>query len=160
MAVHGLFNALDGWRGVEGHLKRPLRHITGSSDGAQAGDPVVVVGIGINLAQRAFPPELTATATSVRIESGRTVQREAMLDATLAAFDGWRAALEGQGFAAVRARWLELADTIGRAVSSEECVGVATDLDAEGALVVRDHAGKLHHVVAGELGAVSPRVDD
>jgi BirA family biotin operon repressor/biotin-[acetyl-CoA-carboxylase] ligase len=125
-----------------------------------AAEPVVVVGIGINLGQRAFPSALTATATSVRIESGRTVQREAMLEAALAAFDVWRAALEGQGFAAVRARWLELADTIGRAVSSEECVGIATDLDAEGALVVRDHAGRLHHVVAGELGAVSPRVGD
>ena len=123
-------------------------------------EPVVVVGIGINLEQSAFPPELTATATSVRLESGRTVPREAMLDAALAAFDVWRAALEGQGFPAVRARWLELADTIGRAVSSEECVGIATDLDAEGALVVRDHAGRLHHVVAGELGAVLPRVGD
>ena len=117
-------------------------------------DPVVVVGIGINLGQRAFPLELTATATSVRIETGHTVEREAMLDATLAAFDVWRAVLEGPGFAAVRARWLELADTIGRAVSSEHCMGIATDLDAEGALVVRDHAGRLHHVVAGELGAV------
>ncbi len=123
-------------------------------------DPVVVVGIGINLRQRAFPPELTATATSVRIESGRTMEREALLDATLAAFDVWRAALEGQGFAPVRARWLALADTIGRAVSSEGCAGIATDLDAEGALVVRDHAGRLHHVVAGELAAVSPRVGD
>jgi BirA family biotin operon repressor/biotin-[acetyl-CoA-carboxylase] ligase len=121
--------------------------------------PVVVVGIGVNLGQRAFPPELT-TATSVRMESGRTVDREAMLDAMLAAFDGWRATLEGQGFAPVRARWLEVADTIGRAVSSEDCAGIAVDLDVDGALVVRDHAGRLHHVIAGELGAVSRRAGD
>lgn len=123
-------------------------------------EPVVIVGIGINLGQRAFPPALMATATSVRMETGRTVEREAMLDEMLAAFDRWRATLEGQGFARVRARWLERADTIGRAVSIEERVGIAIDLDADGALVVRDHAGALHRVVAGELGAVSPRVGD
>jgi BirA family biotin operon repressor/biotin-[acetyl-CoA-carboxylase] ligase len=115
-------------------------------------EPMVVVGVGINLRQRTFPPELVAAATSVRIESGRVVECQTMLDELLTAFDGWRATLEGQGFAPIRTRWLELADTIGRPVRIDGRAGTAVDLDADGALVLRDHTGTLHHVVAGELG--------
>lgn len=113
-------------------------------------EPIVVVGIGINLRQQAFPAALSAIATSVRLEGGRRVERDAMLDAALAAFDVWRGRLEREGFAPLRARWLELADTIGRSVTVGEHAGVAVDLDPEGALVLL-HAQGQSHVVAGEL---------
>lgn len=113
-------------------------------------EPIVVVGIGINLRQQAFPAALSAIATSVRLEGGRRVEREAMLDAVLTAFAVWRGRLEREGFAPLRARWLELADTIGRRVTVGEHAGVAVDLDGEGALVLR-HALGTSHVVAGEL---------
>jgi BirA family biotin operon repressor/biotin-[acetyl-CoA-carboxylase] ligase len=115
-----------------------------------AATTMIAVGVGINLAQRAFPAALAARATSVAIETGRTVARDAMLDALLEAFDGWRARLEGEGMAAVRARWLALADTIGRRVSIDGVSGVAVDLDPDGALVL-EGAGRRHRVVAGEL---------
>ena len=113
------------------------------------GLPVIAVGIGVNLAQRAFPAGLAARATSVTIEAGRTVTREAMLTTLLDAFDEWRARLEHDGMAPVRARWLALADTIGRRVSIDGVSGVAVDLDPDGALVLED-AGRRHRVVAGE----------
>lgn len=119
-------------------------------------EPTVVVGIGVNLRQHAFPAELAATATSVRLESGRLIERERMLQALLAAFDVWQAILETQGFAPVRARWLQLAETIGRTVSIDARSGIAVDLDLDGALVFHDPAGRVQRVVAGELGAVSP----
>ena len=113
-------------------------------------EALVVVGVGVNLAQHRFPLELADAATSVEIETGQTVERDAMLDAVLAAFDAWRACLEHEGFAPVRERWLALADTIGRRVTVDGRVGVAVDLDDDGALVIRDTAG-VHHVVAGEV---------
>ena len=113
-------------------------------------EPIVVVGIGINLRQRIFPAALAATATSVHLEKGRAIEREAMLEALLAAFDVWRERLEAHGFARVRARWLELAETIGRSVTVGDHAGVAVDLDGDGALVLH-HADGVHHVVAGEL---------
>ena len=73
-----------------------------------------------------------------------------MLDAVLAAFDTWRARLESEGFAPVRERWLAAADTIGRRVAVDGHMGVAVDLDGDGALVIRNATG-LHHVVAGEV---------
>lgn len=111
---------------------------------------VVAVGIGINLAQRAFPAALAARATSVAIETGRVIARDTVLSALLQAFDEWRGRLEGEGMSPVRARWLALADTIGRRVSIDGVTGVAVDLDLDGALVLED-AGRRHRVMAGEV---------
>lgn len=119
-----------------------------------ATEALVVVGVGVNLAQHRFPHELSGTATSVELETGRTVERDAMLEAVLAAFDAWRARLQTEGFAPVRDRWLDLADTIGRRVTVDGRVGVAVDLDGDGALVIRDAAG-VQHVVVGEVHEVT-----
>jgi BirA family biotin operon repressor/biotin-[acetyl-CoA-carboxylase] ligase len=113
-------------------------------------EPLVVVGVGVNLGQHRFPHELAGTATSVEIETGQRVERDAMLEAVLVAFDTWRARLEREGFAPVRERWLALTDTIGRQVTVDGRVGVAVDVDGDGALVIRDAVG-VHHVVAGEV---------
>jgi BirA family transcriptional regulator, biotin operon repressor / biotin---[acetyl-CoA-carboxylase] ligase len=112
--------------------------------------PLVVVGIGVNLNQRRFPPELAGQATSAALETGGPVDREAVLAALLEAFDGWRGRLEAEGFAAVRARWLALSETIGQRISVEGRCGRATDLDAEGALVLEDEAGRWR-VAAGVI---------
>ncbi len=121
--------------------------------------PVAVVGVGINLGQRRFPPALADRATSVVLENGRLVERDAMLAALLGAFDGWRSRLEREGFAPVRARWLALNDTLGRVVSTEDGPGVAEDLDLDGALVIRDGAGR-RRLVAGEARDVRQGVAD
>jgi BirA family biotin operon repressor/biotin-[acetyl-CoA-carboxylase] ligase len=115
-----------------------------------AATAVIAIGVGMNLAQRAFPAALAARATSVAIESGCAVARDTMLGALLDAFDAWRARLEGEGMAPVRARWLALADTIGRRVSIDGVSGVAVDLDPDGALVL-EGAGRRHRVMAGEV---------
>jgi BirA family biotin operon repressor/biotin-[acetyl-CoA-carboxylase] ligase len=112
--------------------------------------PVVAVGIGVNLGQRSFPGPLAATATSVRLERGQPVGRDAMLDAVRSAFGRWRARLEEEGFAPIRARWLALAETIGRAVTVGGASGIAVDLDGDGALVLDGPRGRCA-VVAGEL---------
>jgi BirA family biotin operon repressor/biotin-[acetyl-CoA-carboxylase] ligase len=119
--------------------------------GAAGTASVIAVGVGVNLAQRAFPAGLAARATSVALETGRAVERDAALTALLSAFDDWRAQLERDGLAPIRARWLAVADTIGRRVSVDGVTGVAVDLDADGALVLQD-GERRHRVVAGEVG--------
>src|SRR2546430_11863044 len=99
---------------------------------------VIAVGIGVNLGQRAFPAGLAARATSVALETGRAVERDAALSAVLEAFDGWRGRMERDGLAPVRARWLGLGDTIGRRGPVDGVTGVAGDLDVDRALVVED----------------------
>jgi BirA family biotin operon repressor/biotin-[acetyl-CoA-carboxylase] ligase len=113
-------------------------------------EPIVVAGIGINLRQLAFPDALAGIATSVDLEGGRAVGPEELLEGVLHAFDHWRATLESAGFAPLRARWLELADTIGREVTVGEHAGLAVDLAADGALVLRQTDG-VRRVFAGEV---------
>jgi BirA family transcriptional regulator, biotin operon repressor / biotin---[acetyl-CoA-carboxylase] ligase len=111
--------------------------------------PLVVLGVGVNVSQATFPPDLAARATSIRLASGRDVSRDAVLAALLQALDRWRARLEGEGFAPVRARWRALADTLGRSVSVDGVHGVAIDVDDDGALILAD-GEQRHRVVAGE----------
>src|SRR5207237_7950045 len=95
--------------------------------GPASGPGVIAVGIGINLGQREFPASLAARATSVLRETERMVDRDVMLTALLEAFDGWRACLERDGLAPIRARWLVLAHTTGRTVSVEGTAGRARE---------------------------------
>ena len=112
--------------------------------------PVLVIGVGINLGQREFPPELAGRATSVALETGHAVDRETMLAALLEEFDAWRARLEGEGFGPVRERWKSLSDTIGRHVTVDGVSGTATDLDGDGALLI-DVGDGVRRVIAGEI---------
>lgn len=52
-------------------------------------EPVIVIGMGINVnhTREQFPVELSTSATSLRIESGRPVSREALFLAVLDAFE-------------------------------------------------------------------------
>jgi len=156
-AAVAVAEALEAAAGLAGRLKWPNdvlvdgRKIAGILLESRIGQaPAVVVGIGVNVAQRAFPPDLAPRVTSVALAGGRSTDREALLAALLESFDAWRGRLEGEGFAAVRERWLALSDTLGRPVRVDGRVGIAVDLDAEGALVLRDGA-TLHRVIAGEM---------
>ena len=120
-----------------------------------AGEPALVIGVGLNLAQREFPLDLAGLATSVAIETGNAPARDAVLAALLEEFDAWRARLESEGFEPVRARWLALGETIGRRVTIDGITGVAVGLDAEGALLVEDAHG-TRRIVAGEIAGPSP----
>jgi BirA family biotin operon repressor/biotin-[acetyl-CoA-carboxylase] ligase len=113
--------------------------------------PLVVLGIGLNLTQRAFPPVLAGRATSVALETARAVDRERLLEALLEALDRRRADLERGALAEVLQRWRTLSDTLGRTVTIDDVHGVAADIDEAGALVVADGDGRRRLVVAGEL---------
>jgi BirA family transcriptional regulator, biotin operon repressor / biotin---[acetyl-CoA-carboxylase] ligase len=146
-------DVLVGGRKIAGILLESRMPAAMSGTGPAGTVGVIAVGIGINLRQRAFPAGLAARATSVWLETGHDVDRDGVLAATLDAFDRWRAQLEHEGLAPIRARWLALADTIGQRVSVEGITGVAVDLDADGALVLQDGEHR-HRVVAGEVGVV------
>lgn len=139
-------------RKVAGILLESRGAAPASSPGATAA-AVVVVGIGINLTQREFPQELRDQATSLLLETGRVVDREETLRVLRDELDRWRARLEHDGFGPVRARWLELNDTVGRRVRVDAIAGLATDLDMDGALVLVD-GPRSWRVTAGELVGV------
>jgi len=129
---------------------RKIAGILLESRSIASAEPILVIGVGINLGQREFPLELAGRATSVALETGHPVDRDTLLAALLEEFDTWRARLEGEGFGSVRERWKSLSDTIGRHVTVDGISGTATDLDGDGALLI-DAGNGVRRVIAGEI---------
>lgn len=165
-AAAAVGEALETVAGLRARLKWPNdvvvngRKIAGILlESRPAETPVVVVGVGVNVAQASFPSGIAARATSIALETDRAIDREALLQALLDAFDRWRGRLEREGFAALREHWLALSATIGQHVTVDEVSGRAVDLDLDGALVLEDGAAR-RRVIAGEISAAAPTTLD
>ncbi len=124
---------------------------------SDAGAPVAgaVVGIGINVSARAFPPELVARAAALDTLAGRPVDRAAVCAEVLARLRRWRLRLAVEGAGPVVARWRALAPGCpGRPVSWEvdgaRRRGVTAGVDEDGALLVA-RGGGTERVVGGEV---------
>ena len=140
---------------------RKLAGILGESDGLGTDNPVVVVGIGINVDwdRGDFPAELASVMTSLRDASGRRpVDREALLGGFLGHLEARIEALRTGYFDL--AAWTGRQATTGRLVTLEAGDGAVTEpvlalgVDgSSGALVVEDAsaAGGERSVHAGEV---------
>jgi BirA family biotin operon repressor/biotin-[acetyl-CoA-carboxylase] ligase len=107
-----------------------------------------VVGVGINVHQRAFDPALSTPATSLDVETGRTHQRQALLITLLKALALEVAALENREQVEQVLRRVEAASTWirGRRVvvhGPQACTGVTAGLDANGFLLVETETGPI-----------------
>lgn len=114
----------------------------------------VVAGIGLNVNQRDFPPDIARLATSLRIASGREQSREDLLIAILPAIDETCGILLRDGtFDILRLFAATSSYVHGRRVvvdlGEEELRGTTSGLNAAGFLLVRDEAGVEHTIVAG-----------
>jgi BirA family biotin operon repressor/biotin-[acetyl-CoA-carboxylase] ligase len=120
---------------------------------ASAGGRVehVVVGIGINVNATAFPDELAERATSLRLATGRPVDRAGVLAALLDAFEPLFEAFEQEGPAPAVAAFTEYAALPQRCRIDDRLEGVALGVDPDGALRLRDDAGQIHRVISGEV---------
>ena len=114
-----------------------------------------VVGIGINVHQRAFAPGLATPATSLDLEAGRSIPRQSLLAALLKSLEQEALALAGSAAAqAIPARVESASSWVrGRAVEvhgPQACAGVTCGLDDNGFLLVRTPAG----VVTVQTGGI------
>lgn len=120
------------------------------SDGGARLDHVIL-GIGINLDQTAFPAPLQARATSLRLATGRAPAREPLLAAVLDQlghrYTEWRTG----GFAALRAAWLGRSTLPGQPVRLPDGgEGTGVDVEDDGVLRARALDGRLVRMVSGE----------
>jgi BirA family biotin operon repressor/biotin-[acetyl-CoA-carboxylase] ligase len=119
----------------------------------------VIIGIGINVNQEKFPPELAGIATSLKKESGKNTYRLELLVRLLTQFesDYNRFLREGGGFVVERFEKLSTFAQ-GRRVrvdtGADSYVGTTAGLSPEGLLLVARENGPVMTVIAGDVTEV------
>jgi BirA family biotin operon repressor/biotin-[acetyl-CoA-carboxylase] ligase len=117
----------------------------------------VVVGIGINLNERAFPPELKDIATSVSSLAGGAPDTEELLQSLVRAIKGHYEILQAaNGEAATIRAWTSQSSYAqGRrvrvALDSETFEGWTRGLEPDGALRVETEQGEIRIIHAGDI---------
>ena len=115
----------------------------------------VVVGIGINVNNQEFDPEISQTATSIALEAGRQIAVEEVEEALLPRLDARYSRYVAGGFGPILREWRNLDCTAGRevAVSTAEGVveGRAVEIDPRGDLVIEHEDGTRTCVAAGDV---------
>lgn len=120
----------------------------------------VVVGIGINLNDRAFPEALRSTATSVEAETGRGVDREHLIAALITALlKKYEALQQPGGISLMLCEWSQRSSyATGKRVrvelADETIEGVTRGLEPDGSLRVETVVGEIKLVRAGDVTAL------
>ena len=116
-------------------------------------DNCIVAGIGINVNQTSFPPDLRTPATSLRMASdGRQQSREDVAVALLESVDFFSSMLDSQGSVSIlRAFTSASSYALNRRIVIEEngTKGVTAGLDENGFLLVQSDAGRLERIATG-----------
>lgn len=116
---------------------------------------ILGIGVDVNLAAGEFPPELRRLATSLKIESGKPVDRAGLAAAVLRELDLDYARICAGKFTAVADEWEAHCATIGQDVTVQiggrKIRGRAESLDDDGALLVRTEHGHLERITGGDV---------
>jgi BirA family biotin operon repressor/biotin-[acetyl-CoA-carboxylase] ligase len=117
----------------------------------------VILGIGINLTQNAFPPELANVATSVSAATGSHAERESILAALLSALSRWYALLNEPE--KIVAAWCSRSSYAnGKLVQvsngDEVWQGTTCGVEPDGALRLGTASGEVKLVRAGDVYSV------
>jgi len=100
-----------------------------------------VVGIGLNVNQRDFPPPLIGVATSLAVEAGHDIDRPALFREVLCSLEKHYEQITSNGYASILPQWLTrstMLDTPVSLSSGEGTVsGIVRGLSAEGGLILQ-----------------------
>lgn len=116
----------------------------------------VIVGIGINVNQEKFPGELSAIATSLRAETGKSQSRLELLARLLREFEADYNRFLREGAASIIERFTQVSSyargkKVRVANGNETYVGVTAGIRPEGLLQVQQDDGTLATVLAGDV---------
>ena len=117
-------------------------------------DDKVVAGVGVNVNQTSFAPEIADRATSLALLAGKIFDRHAVLDAILAELGTLHVRWRDAGFAAIHPEFAAIDRLAGRIVSVLQTdsdpmpvTGLCGGIQSDGTLLVgstRIYAGEAH----------------
>lgn len=116
----------------------------------QAAETALIAGIGLNVNQSGFPADLTAIATSLKLETGREHSKDALADRIIAESLRYSALLVEKGKREILRRFEECSTwPRGKAVEVDGRIrGITAGLDENGFLLVQTPS-QLETIVAG-----------
>ena len=132
--------------------------IEAGQDRAQENFAVLGIGLNANHAREDFPENLAAIATSLRVATGRSIDRAAMAAEILRELDAGYAGLDrrfDQLVAEAARRSVLLGRWVQVRTADSMIEGVAESLDASGQLLLRKNDGSLAALSAGEVSIAS-----
>lgn len=113
------------------------------------------VGISVNLEEHDYPEELRSKVTSLKIASGKEIDRASLVAECLFELEQLYKLYVEQGFAPIRTLWEAQSVTIGRSLSVTTpngiVSGVAQGLDDSGALIVLGEDGCYRKIFSGDV---------
>lgn len=117
--------------------------------GAKLGS--VVMGIGINVTQRAFPDSLSNIATSLALLSATSLGREQLLADVLGQLDTLLARLASQGMPGIAEALRSHDALLGRRLRVDGLEGTGTGIDDAGRLLLRRSDGQVEALLSGHV---------
>jgi len=116
----------------------------------------LILGLGVNLNHRSFPPELSETATSVAIETGERAAVEEFRDQLLAKTAQWYELWRRDESGLIINRWSQLStytrdQQVSVTLDDEKIIGVTGGLTETGALRLIVDNGEVKIILAGEV---------
>jgi len=115
----------------------------------------IILGLGLNVNTAEFPADLRRLATSLRLETGRPVDRAALAVKILRELDRDYERIGDRRFEAVADEWEKHCSTIGHHVAirvgDRKIQGLAESLDTDGALLLRTEHGHQERVIGGDV---------
>lgn len=121
-------------------------------------DGCIVAGIGINVNQESFGPNLRTPAGSLRLALGKAVSREDVLIAVVESLDDLSSQLIAEGPAVILNLFQNLSSyVVHRRVRVEDSglLGTTAGLDTNGFLLVRTDTGAIERITSGGVRPVA-----
>ena len=117
----------------------------------------VIVGIGINI--DTTPESVATTGISLAEAAGAVIDRERFIIVLLANVERWIDRYSAVGLEAIIPAWQErmaLGLAARATIDGQPLLGEVAGLDDDGALLLRDAAGRIHRIRSGDVEVIRP----
>ncbi|MBQ0140571.1 MAG: biotin--[acetyl-CoA-carboxylase] ligase [Kurthia sp.] len=117
----------------------------------------LIMGIGVNVNHETadFPQEIQTIATSLKIQTGKEIDRAVLVARILYYLEHYSAMYVENGFSPIKKQWEEYSCTIGQEIKvttlREVVYGKAVSITNDGVLKVQLPDGEIKHVISADI---------